>query len=199
MLSRRKCLALLAGAPLAPATAEVFTPAWNKRLVAAAMRQIGVTLAYDPGYAKIGFPGGDEPRERGVCTDVVIRAYRDAFGLDLQAQVNADMRGHFSKYLKLWGLPGPDANIDHRRAPNLRAFFARMGASLPASVNFDEYRPGGLVAHALPDGRPHIVIVAESQARSGAPAVNHNIGAGVRLEDTLSEFKITGRYRYAPA
>lgn len=190
---------MLLGALATPCFAQrAGTAEWSARLVAAAMKQIGVTTAYDPGYTNIPFPNGDVPRERGVCTDVVIRAYRDAFGLDLQARVNADMRAHFSQYPKLWGLSGPDANIDHRRVPNLRMFFARMGASLSTDT-LDDYRAGDLVTHALPDGRPHIVLVADRKAASGAPAVIHNIGAGVRLEDTLKEFRITGRYRYAPA
>lgn len=203
MLTRRDGLALLLTAPFSRAFAQQSgapsTRDWNASLVAAAMKQIGVTVSYDAAYTKIHFPNGDVPRERGVCTDVVIRAYRDAFGLDLQARVNADMRAHFSLYPKLWGLSGPDANIDHRRVPNLRTFFARMGAGLPASDNFDDYLPGDLVTHALPDGRPHIVLVSGRKAASGAPAVIHNIGAGAKLEDTLKEFRITGRYRYAPA
>lgn len=196
MLTRRHCLAMLAVAPMSPATAQGCV--WKDRLVATAMQQIGVTRAYDPAYTKIPFPNGDVPREKGVCTDVVIRAYRDAFGLDLQARVNADMRAHFAAYPKLWGLTAPDANIDHRRVPNLRVFFSRMGASLPTG-DLADYRAGDLVTHALPDGRPHIVIVAAGLAASGAPAVIHNIGTGAKLDDTLKEYAITGRYRYAPA
>jgi uncharacterized protein YijF (DUF1287 family) len=197
LLTRRHCLAMLAASPVAPARAQP-SANWNIKLVAAAMKQIGVTVEYDPAYTKIPFPNGDVPRRKGVCTDVVIRAYRDAFGLDLQARVNADMRAHFSDYPKNWGLAAPDTNIDHRRVPNLRAFFTRIGASLPTD-NLDDYRPGDLVTHLLPGNLPHIVIVAEGKASSGAPAVIHNIGAGARREDTLREFKITGRYRYAPA
>jgi uncharacterized protein YijF (DUF1287 family) len=103
----------------------------STRLIAAARRQVGVTLRYDSGYARIGFPGGDVPSERGVCTDVVIRAYRAAFGLDLQALVNRDMRAAFAAYPKLWGLAGPDPNIDHRRVPNLAAWLKRRHAALP--------------------------------------------------------------------
>lgn len=201
MIARRHCLTLLAAAPIAPlaplAPAFAQTPDWSVKLVAAAMTQIGVTTAYDPGYTKIPFPNGDVPRARGVCTDVVIRAYRDAFGLDLQARVNADMRAHFSDYPKNWGLAAPDPNIDHRRVPNLRVFFARKGESLPVDAP-ETFHAGDLVTHLLPGNLPHIVIVTARKAASGAPAVIHNIGGGAKLEDTLKEFRITGRYRYAP-
>lgn len=199
--TRRDCLAMLLTAPAAPCLAQAAASSitdWHTKLVAAAMKQIGVTAAYDPGYTKIPFPNGDVPRTRGVCTDVVIRAYRDAFGFDLQARVNADMRAHFADYPKNWGLPAPDTNIDHRRVPNLRTFFTRKGASLTFD-NPDDFRAGDLVTHMLPGNLPHIVIVAASKAASGAPAVIHNIGAGAKLEDTLKQYRITGRYRYAPA
>ena len=100
-------------------------------LIAAARGQIGVTRAYDPGYSRIAYPGGDVPRERGVCTDVVIRAYRDAFGIDLQRAVHEDMAAHFAAYPRHWGLQRPDRNIDHRRVPNLERFWQRAGADLP--------------------------------------------------------------------
>jgi uncharacterized protein len=73
-------------------------------LILAARAQVGVTTIYDPAYVALAFPGGDVPRERGVCTDVIVRAYRDGLGLDLQALVNADMRAAFSAYPRTWGL-----------------------------------------------------------------------------------------------
>ena len=103
------------------------------RLIEAARKQIGVTLHYDPAYSGLAFPNGDVPRSRGVCTDVVIRAYRDAFGIDLQSLVNADMKANFAAYPKIWGLRRTDRNIDHRRVPNLQVFLKRQGAVLPLS------------------------------------------------------------------
>lgn len=67
-------------------------------VVVAARRQIGVTVGYDPAYRKIGYPGGDVPRESGVCTDVIIRALRDARKIDMQKLVHEDMKTSFSKY-----------------------------------------------------------------------------------------------------
>lgn len=172
---------------------------WAEKLIAAAESQIGVTLVYDPAYAGLAFPNGDIPRERGVCTDVVIRAYRDAFGLDLQKEVNADMKRHFSSYPKIWGLKAPDRNIDHRRVPNLQTFFARRGAALAVSDRPEDYVPGDIVSQRLPGNLPHIALVTHRLSADGKrPMVVHNIGAGTRLEDRLFDFEITGRYRFPP-
>lgn len=141
------------------------------------------------------------PRETGVCTDVVIRAYR-ALGFDLQRLVHEDMRRDFARYPKLWGLSRPDRNIDHRRVPNLQVFFTRHGKSLGASENPADYRPGDIVTWDLTYPRrplPHIGIVTGKMSQDGKrPLIVHNIGAGVRVEDILLEYKITGHYRYAP-
>ena len=89
-------------------------------LAEAAATQVGVTVIYDPAYVGLEFPGGDLPLERGVCSDVVIRAMRQAYGLDLQLLVNRDMKANFSAYPALWGLRATDRNIDHRRCLILR-------------------------------------------------------------------------------
>ena len=110
---------------------------------------------------------GDVARERGVCTDVVIRAYRDAFGLDLQKLVHEDMARAFAAYPRRWGLSRPDANIDHRRAPNLQVFFQRRGRALPVSADPADYRPGDLVTQTLPGNLPHIAIVSDARSADG--------------------------------
>jgi uncharacterized protein len=175
------------------------TPATAK-LIAAAEAQIGVTTRYDPAYEKLKFPGGDVPVERGVCTDVVIRAYRQAFDADLQALVNADMRAAFSAYPRTWGLTAPDTNIDHRRVLNLAVFFRRKGASLPVPTVPSEWQPGDVVAQTLPNGRPHIGIVS-AKRHDGRPnlLVIHNIGGGTEASDILGLFRPTGRYRFLVA
>lgn len=193
-------LRLAQSAPDQPRYVSTRVPLWAEKLIAAAENQIGVTLIYDPAYAGLAFPNGDIPRERGVCTDVVIRAYRDAFGYDLQQAVNADMKAHFSAYPKIWGLKRPDRNIDHRRVPNLQTFFKRKGAELPVSDRPGDYVPGDLVSQMLPGNLPHIAIVTHRLSPDGKrPMVVHNIGAGSRLEDRLFDFEITGRYRFQPA
>jgi len=166
-------------------------------LVEAARGQTGVTLRYDSGYTRIRYPGGDVPLDRGVCTDVIVRAYRH-LGVDLQALVHEDMRRAWALYPKLWRLPAPDPNIDHRRVPNLAAFFSRHAESLPAGTNPAAYRPGDLVTWRLPLGHPHIGVVSDRRTARGVPFVIHNIGAGAKEEDTLFSFVITGHYRYFP-
>ena len=173
---------------------------WAANLIAAAESQIGVTIIYDPAYASLKFPNGDIPRERGVCTDVIVRAYRDAFGFDLQQAVNADMKQHFRAYPKIWGLKSPDRNIDHRRVPNLQTFFRRKGAAMPVSDRPSDYLPGDIVSQMLPGNVPHIALVTQQMSADGErPLLVHNIGTGTRREDLLFAFKITGRYRFRPS
>lgn len=180
---------------LLPAVAQA-TPTPAERLVAAAYAQIGVTRLYDPSYRRIAFPGGDVPLERGVCSDVIVRAYR-AIGIDLQRLVHEDMRQHFADYPHLWKLAAPDANIDHRRVANVAAFFARHGGKLTLSSAAADYRPGDMVTWRLPGGLAHIGLIADRMI-DGRPLVVHNIGAGAQLEDVLFAFPITGHYRYFP-
>lgn len=165
-------------------------------LVNAALERTAHRVIYDGSYRRIPYPGGDVPSDIGVCTDLVIRAYRAA-GVDLQQMVHEDMRRDFDTYPKIWGLERPDRNIDHRRVPNLRRFFARSGESLPVSDDATDYRPGDLVTWTLPGNLPHIGIVADRRsADDRRPMVIHNIGRGPKLEDRLFAFPITGHYRY---
>ena len=166
-------------------------------LVAAAREQVGVTLRYDASYRRLTYPNGDVPIDRGVCTDVIVRAYR-RFGVDLQALVHDDMGTSWQAYPKLWGLHRPDPNIDHRRVPNLAVFFTRHGRALPVSDQASAYAPGDLVTWRLPSGVPHIGIVADRTTRGGTPLVIHNIGLGAAEEDVLFRYTITGHYRYRP-
>jgi uncharacterized protein YijF (DUF1287 family) len=172
-------------------------PSDLQRIMQAAYAQVGVTLRYDPSYVSIPFPGGDVPIDRGVCTDVIVRAYR-SIGVDLQLLVNQDMRKAFPAYPRKWGLSRPDPSIDHRRVENLAVFFARHGQSLPMTKEASDYNPGDLVTWALPGGLPHIGLVSDRSA-GGRPLIVHNIGAGAQVEDILFAFTISGHYRYLPA
>ena len=167
------------------------------KLVAAAKKQIGVTLLYDPAYVKLAYPGGDVPEDRGVCTDVVIRSFR-TLGLDLQQLVHEDMERAFSKYPQQWGLKKPDANIDHRRVPNLMRFFERAGKKLAVTKDAADYKPGDIVSCLIPGNLAHIMVVADAPSPADAKRMQiiHNIGAGARMEDRLFEFEITGHFRY---
>jgi uncharacterized protein len=196
MISRRAFVSIIVITPFAAFAAPPVEP-WAGKLIRAARAQVGVTLRYDPSYTRLTFPNGDVPREIGVCTDVVIRAYRDAFGFDLQSAVNADMKRNFSAYPKIWGLKGADSNIDHRRVPNLRVFLKRKGAELEVSSDGAAYEPGDLVTQNLPGNLPHIGIVSDTMnTAETAPLVIHNIGGGAQIEDTLFAFDITGHYRF---
>ena len=163
-------------------------------LVDAARAQIGVTVHYDPAYRSLDYPGGDVPIERGVCTDVIVRAYR-TLGVDLQLLVHEDMTAAFAAYPQNWGLTRPDRNIDHRRVPNLAAFFARYGQELERT---DDLAPGDLVTWRLPAGVPHIGIVSDRLGEEGVPLIIHNIGRGTLEEDVLLAYEITGWFRFTP-
>ena len=188
-----------AGMPLAEVTDEATgeTTEAARALIRAAERQVGVTVTYDPAYVALTFPGGDVPPDRGVCTDVLIRALRVAHGIDLQAAVNADMKAHFSDYPANWGLTRTDRNIDHRRVPNLARLLQRMGAELPLSTDPAAFRPGDVVTSMLPGNLPHVMIVTDRPG-SGALMVVHNIGAGARIEDRLFDYPLTGHFRLTP-
>jgi uncharacterized protein len=163
-------------------------------LVAAARDQVGRTLIYDPRYEKLAYPMGDVPILRGVCTDVVVRAFR-GLGIDLQALVHEDMKRNFKLYPQSWGLARPDANIDHRRVPNLATYFKRRGMALETA----DYRAGDVVTWMLPGNLPHIGIVSDTvDQASGRPLMIHNIGAGAAEEDMLTHYPITGHFRWFP-
>jgi uncharacterized protein YijF (DUF1287 family) len=191
---RNKCwrqlpaLLLLAMAALAEAA--------SPELVTAARRQTFSPVVYDGSYARIPYPMGDVAPDRGVCTDVIIRAYR-ALGIDLQALVHEDMRRSFAAYPPLWGLVRPDPNIDHRRVPNLQRFFERAGAAVEAPAIASGYLPGDLVTWRLPGNLPHIGMISDRRnAATGTPLVIHNIGAGPVEDDILFSYPLTGHYRY---
>ncbi|MEZ5462133.1 DUF1287 domain-containing protein [Dokdonella sp.] len=167
-----------------------------ERMIAAAQAQVGVTVRYAPAYESLDFPGGDVPIDRGVCTDVLIRALR-AVDVDLQVEVNRDMRSDFAAYPRIWGLQRPDPNIDHRRVPNLERYLTRQGKRLPTSGDPARFRPGDFVSWRLDSGQPHIGIVSNAPSADGRRyLIIHNIGNGVEVEDVLFEWKMTGHFRY---
>jgi uncharacterized protein len=163
----------------------------------AAQAQIGVTRHYDPAYRHLSYPGGDVPQERGVCTDVIVRALRVARGIDLQKQVHEDIKANWDAYShqKRWRLDRPDRNIDHRRVPNLMTYFHRAGYGRTPTRVPAHYLPGDIVAWDLGRGTLHIGIISDLKTAQGTPLVLHNIGRGTREEDILFRHGIIGHYR----
>lgn len=176
-----------------------FPPAekdFHARLSDAALSLTKIRVQYDPQYFSIAYPGGDVPAGKGVCTDVVIRAYRK-LGIDLQKEVHQDMKRNFALYPKIWKLKTTDTNIDHRRVPNLQVFFTRKGQKLPVTNNASDYKTGALVTWIIGGKLPHIGIVTNRKSADGKRnLIVHNVGAGQVLEDCLFKYPITGHYRY---
>lgn len=166
------------------------------KLSDSAISIIDSSIRYIPDYVSIPYPNGDVPAKTGVCTDVVIRAYRK-LGIDLQKEVHEDMKKRFSEYPKIWGLKSTDKNIDHRRVPNLQTFFKKHGKVLPITKNPEDYKVGDIVTWMLPGNLPHIgIIVNKKSTDKKRYLVVHNIGSGQVAEDMLFNFAITGHYQY---
>lgn len=185
---RRIALALL----LIASQAHAGTP--MQLMISGAKSQVGKTRGYDPSYRSLAYPNGDVPLETGVCSDVVIRAFRRA-GIDLQVLVHEDMKRNFGAYPKSWGMRAPDKNIDHRRVPNLATFFRRKGHALSVTQRGADYKPGDIVTWKLSSDVPHIGIVSDVR-RGDHYLMVHNIGGGAQIEDVLFSYEVTGHYRW---
>jgi hypothetical protein len=171
---------------------------FSSQLADSAYELIKQRVNYDPDYYSIGYPNGDIPGDKGVCTDVVIRAYRK-LGVDLQKEVHEDMVANFNKYPTIWGLSKPDKNIDHRRVPNLMTFFERNGVVKVISDDSGDYLPGDIVCWDLGNGVTHTGIVSNQMSNIGnRNLIIHNIGNGQVMEDCLFDYKIIGHYTYEP-
>lgn len=162
---------------------------WVEKLIAGATDQIGKTIIYDPAYRKISYPNGDFSIERGVCTDVIIRAFR-SIGVDLQKLIHEDMQENWSEYPNIWGMKKTDKNIDHRRVPNIARFFKRLGMQ----VKDDNFLPGDIVVWDLGGGVLHVGILDANKSWN-TYLVIHNISSGVKKENILNSYNIVGKYR----
>lgn len=170
----------------------------QKNLSECAIELTQQQVTYDPSYFSISYPNGDVPANKGVCTDVIIRAYRK-LGIDLQKEVHEDMKAHFNLYPKNWGLTSTDKNIDHRRVPNLMTYFKRQDAELPISQNPKDYKAGDIVCWSLGGGLTHIgIVIKQLSEDKKRPLIVHNIGGGQVIEDCLFQYKIIGHYRFNP-
>ena len=169
-----------------------------EKLSNAAIQIIDKNVIYTPDYVKLKYPNGDVPSKTGVCTDVIIRAYRK-LNIDLQKEVHEDMIANFTKYpnLKKWGLKTTDKNIDHRRVPNLEVFFGRKGKTLPITQNANDYKTGEIVTWMINGKLPHIGIITHLKSNNGKRnLIVHNVGGGQVLEDCLFSYEIVGHYKY---
>jgi uncharacterized protein len=178
----------------APTIVPIESPKIRK-LVANAIEQSKVTHSYDPAYVKIAYPGGDVPMSTGVCTDVVIRAFR-SINIDLQKEVHQDMQRNFATYPQNWGAKTSDTNIDHRRVPNLMVWLQRKGKALPVTNHPQDYQPGDIVTWDFGGGQQHIGIVSNVRATSDRLMIVDNAGWGTKVEDVLFVWKQIGHYRY---
>jgi uncharacterized protein YijF (DUF1287 family) len=177
-------------------TAQTAAPTFFNALAHAAAARTGVDVRYDPAYVALDYPNGDVAPDRGVCTDLVVRAYRD-MGIDLQRLVHEDMQAAFDRYPTIWGSSTADPNIDHRRVPNLMVFFQRHGEVLPVTDDPADYRPGDIVTWHLGGGLTHIGIVTEAvDPDSGRPLIAHHVGGLPSEEDVLFWWEIIGHFRY---
>ena len=179
------------------AVSQAQSPAQKtEKLCKAAIELTKQHVTYYAAYTPIPYPNGDVAADKGVCTDVLIRAYRK-LGIDLQKEVHEDMVLNFAKYPKDWGAKQPDKNIDHRRVPNLMTFFTRKGKALPVTQNAGDYKPGDIVTWDLGGGMTHIgIIINRKNADNSHYLIVHNIGNGQEISDCLFSFKIIGHYRY---
>jgi len=167
-----------------------------ERLSKAALELTKQVVTYDPSYFDINYPNGDIPEDKGVCTDVIIRAYRK-LGIDLQKEVHEDMVSHFEDYPNIWGLSKPDKNIDHRRVPNLMTYFSRHATVKSITTDAKDYVPGDIVCWDLGGGTTHIGIVVNKKSDDGKHClIVHNIGGGQVLADCLFDFEIIGHFFY---
>lgn len=163
-------------------------------LIRAARARIGITRLYDAAYVALDYPGGDVPDDRGVCIDVIIRAYRAAFQFDFQEQVHKDMAANFSVYPKTWGLSRTDRNIDHRRVPNVETWLSRFGHELPAR----DWMPGDLITCRVGGSLPHIGILSNRRGHDGRWRAIHNIGLGTLEDSRIWAYSHNRRFRFLP-
>ncbi len=192
--TRRTTLACLFSLPILPhLAARGDTRAAS--LIVHARTQIGVTTLYDGAYVSLDYPMGDVPRDRGVCIDVIIRAYREAFDFDFQKQVHEDMAANFAAYPKRWGLTRTDRNIDHRRVPNVETWLRRHGHELPAS----DWQPGDLITCRVGGSLPHIGILSSQKDRRGRWKAIHNIGLGTLEDSRIWNYGDQRRFRFLPS
>ncbi len=157
--------------------------------------------AYGSPYREMEYPGGDVPREEGVCTDTVVRAVRNA-GVDLQQTLHEDIHRDRRAFPMVKTV---NANIDHRRVKTLLPHFQRQWTELRPNVDdlIAPWLPGDVIfMQTMGDARPdHIGIVSDSLGISRAPVVINNWTDGYSTAplDIARLVPITHRFRLRSA
>ena len=206
------CATLLAGEPTAlsdPAAGEAPTPA-VAAVIARARKEVERKVDYDASYVTLTFqdevdtgkkvyPGGDLDPRKGVCADLVVRAYRAA-GIDLQRALHEDILAAPKAY-PFVGYPDP--NIDQRRVAPLMKWLDRHARVLPASTKgpaaLAEWKPGDVVVWAFRDcpkcSPDHIGLVSDRVGPRGVPLVLHNVGPHPSEDDVLDAWNVLRHFR----
>ncbi|MBS1122477.1 MAG: NADH:ubiquinone oxidoreductase [Deltaproteobacteria bacterium] len=155
--------------------------------------------AYTEGYMDMKYPMGDVPRGVGVCTDVIIRAVRNA-GIDLQQELHDDLGRARAAYPMIKGRGNPQ--IDQRRVLSLLPYFTRHWQARTARLDDagDPLRPGDVVfmdTFPSKSGPDHIGIVSDTIGESGLPMIINNWTNGtVTAEmDLLAFVPVLYRFR----
>lgn len=145
---------------------------------------------YDGSYVAGGYP----PDDRGVCTDVVWRAFKAA-GYDLKSMIDADIEAHPDAYAAV--APTPDPNIDFRRVGVQQTFLARYGVRLDDGTDDPaDWQGGDIVVFG---SMKHIGIVSDARDARGNALIIHNMGQRHRENDYLTfahRMPVTGHYRF---
>jgi uncharacterized protein YijF (DUF1287 family) len=158
--------------------------------------------AYTPeaeDYISMAYPGGDVPRTIGVCTDVIIRAVRNA-GMDLQKELHEDVRKARGAYPMVKG--SGDPSIDQRRVGTLLPFFKRHWEQHTAKFDdaSDPLRPGDVIFMDTFPSKPgpdHIGILSDRVDDQGLPFVINNWTDGTTTAemDLLTFVPVLYRFR----
>lgn len=161
--------------------------------------------AYTPeaeGYIAMAYPMGDVPRSIGVCTDVIIRALRNA-GIDLQKELHDDIRRARSAYPMVKGTGDP--NIDQRRVATILPYFKRHWQLHTSRLDdpADPLRPGDVIfmdTFPRKPGPDHIGILSDRLDEQGLPLVINNWTDGTVTQemDLLTFVPVLYRFRLPP-
>jgi uncharacterized protein YijF (DUF1287 family) len=153
-------------------------------------------------YIRIKYPGGDVPRTIGVCTDVIIRAVRNA-GWDLQRELHVDIAKAKAAYPMVKGAGDP--SIDQRRVGTLLPYFKRHWEQHSTKLDDpkDPWRPGDVIfmdTFPSKSGPDHIGIVSDRLDDQGMPLIVNNWtdGTVVSEMDLLTFVPVMYRFRLPP-